>query len=287
MIYAPVTGEFNGMTDPAARSIPRRLVGWKEIARHLGVSVRAAQLWERTRGLLVHRLPGARSGVYAVTEELDRWAAGESARLRGARRRRLRERRIVRAALWIAVIVLVAAAGVGGRLWMGRRNPIAAVRFEGGAVVATDTRGVDLWRAALEPPRPEAKLDGNQSLIVLADLDGDGWKEVVSAGGFKVPDTTGQEPILREEAYLVAPSGKVLWKKWMLPKLRGAVGEEFGPGWNIDEMTVASGSGRDRVWVAVCHKLRYPGVVAELMPDGSVKDVRQLRPCQFARPSLA
>lgn len=67
-----------------ARSFPQRLAGWKEIARHLGVSVRAAQQWERTRGLPVHRLPGGRGGIHAVTGELDRCAAGEYERLRSA-----------------------------------------------------------------------------------------------------------------------------------------------------------------------------------------------------------
>ena len=47
-----------------ARSFPQRLAGWKEIARHLGVSVRAAQQWERTRGLPVHRLPGGRGAAF-------------------------------------------------------------------------------------------------------------------------------------------------------------------------------------------------------------------------------
>ena len=176
-----------------ARSFPQRLAGWKEIARHLGVSVRAAQQWERTRGLPVHRLPGARGGIYAVTEELDRWAAGEDSWLRGARSRTVRERRIIRVALWTAVVVLVVGAGVGGRLWMGRHREIAAARFESGALVAADENGLDLWRLMPEPLRPGAGLDDDEPLVVSADRDGDGRKEVLGAACFKTPAEAAPE----------------------------------------------------------------------------------------------
>ncbi|MGQ9916224.1 MAG: hypothetical protein ACUVS7_02285 [Bryobacteraceae bacterium] len=218
------------MTDPPARSIPQRLVGWRGIARHLGVSVRAAQQWERTRRSPVHRLPGGRGGIHAVTGELDKWAAGEYERLRSARSRGVGERRIIRVALGTAVVVLVAGGGMGGRLWMGRRNSIAALRFEAGALVATDARGVDLWRLTLEPPQPGAKLDANPSLTVLADLHGDGRKEVVVAGGFKAPDAAGQEPVLREGAHLVAPSGNLLWEKMDVPEVAGRGRRGVRPG---------------------------------------------------------
>ena len=49
------------------------LTSWKEIATHLGVSVRTAQMWEAQRGLPVRRLPGPRGRVLATTTELDLW----------------------------------------------------------------------------------------------------------------------------------------------------------------------------------------------------------------------
>jgi TolB-like protein/Flp pilus assembly protein TadD len=50
------------------------LTSWKEIATHLGVSVRTAQRWEATEGLPVRRHQHSRmSSVYADPEELDRW----------------------------------------------------------------------------------------------------------------------------------------------------------------------------------------------------------------------
>jgi hypothetical protein len=49
------------------------LNGWKEIAGHLRVEKTTAQRWEKTAGLPVHRRPGPRGGVYALSPELDRW----------------------------------------------------------------------------------------------------------------------------------------------------------------------------------------------------------------------
>lgn len=52
----------------------RRLDSWKEIAAHLGRTVRTVQRWERDEGLPVHRHPHHKlSSVYAYCDELDRW----------------------------------------------------------------------------------------------------------------------------------------------------------------------------------------------------------------------
>src|SRR5689334_17203056 len=54
----------------------RRLDGWDEIAKYTGVSIRTAQLREQRLGMPVHRLPGAKSRVFAFAGELDDWLAG-------------------------------------------------------------------------------------------------------------------------------------------------------------------------------------------------------------------
>jgi len=51
------------------------LQGWKEIAAHLGITLRTAQAWEKDRGLPVRRVPGKRSVVYCLPSELDDWRA--------------------------------------------------------------------------------------------------------------------------------------------------------------------------------------------------------------------
>lgn len=51
-----------------------RLESWKEIAAHLGSSVRTVQRWEKEEGLPVHRQQHAKQGsIYAFGVELDNW----------------------------------------------------------------------------------------------------------------------------------------------------------------------------------------------------------------------
>ena len=57
-----------------------RLVGWKEIAAHLGKTERTVKRWGKTRGLPIHRVPGvAKTSVYAYPAELDQWLESASA----------------------------------------------------------------------------------------------------------------------------------------------------------------------------------------------------------------
>ncbi|QKC98630.1 hypothetical protein EB231_31330 [Mesorhizobium sp. NZP2298] len=55
----------------------RRLRDWKEIAAFFGRDERTVRRWERQRGLPVHRISGgARSLVFAYTDELEAWLRG-------------------------------------------------------------------------------------------------------------------------------------------------------------------------------------------------------------------
>jgi tetratricopeptide (TPR) repeat protein len=65
-----------GATDPSLRA-NRRLDTWKEIGAFFGRDERTVKRWETTRGLPVHRVPGAgRANVYAYTDELAEWLSG-------------------------------------------------------------------------------------------------------------------------------------------------------------------------------------------------------------------
>ncbi len=58
----------------AKPSPERQLESWKEIAAHLGRTIRTVQRWEQTEGLPVHRHEHhKRSSVYAYTADLDKW----------------------------------------------------------------------------------------------------------------------------------------------------------------------------------------------------------------------
>ena len=59
---------------PQAAS-PVRLTGWKEIAAHLGRSVRTVQRWEKGLALPVRRMGRQGKTVLALPAELDAWRA--------------------------------------------------------------------------------------------------------------------------------------------------------------------------------------------------------------------
>lgn len=65
-------GEPNTRPHPIVAE-SRELRGWKQIAYYFDVSLRTIHSWEHERGLPVHRLPGNRGGVFAVTTELEIW----------------------------------------------------------------------------------------------------------------------------------------------------------------------------------------------------------------------
>lgn len=55
-----------------------RMEGWKEMAAHLGRSVRTIQRWEREAGLPVRRLVvGGKAQVFAYKQELDGWRSSK------------------------------------------------------------------------------------------------------------------------------------------------------------------------------------------------------------------
>jgi len=59
--------------DRRKRGPNRRLDSWKEIASYFGRDERTVKRWEKERGLPVRRLPGARGGVYAFSDDLAQW----------------------------------------------------------------------------------------------------------------------------------------------------------------------------------------------------------------------
>lgn len=87
----------------------RELTSWKEIAAHLGVSVRTAQKWERERNLPIRRMPGGRGRVASTVDALDRW--------KNARPTLPNEATVFR--------------------WPVDRDMVAEVRFIGGSLMST------------------------------------------------------------------------------------------------------------------------------------------------------
>jgi tetratricopeptide (TPR) repeat protein len=64
-------------SDPTGRRLGKRLDTWKEIGAFFGRDERTVKRWESTRGLPIHRVPGAgRANVYAYEQELTEWLQG-------------------------------------------------------------------------------------------------------------------------------------------------------------------------------------------------------------------
>jgi tetratricopeptide (TPR) repeat protein len=61
------------LEDRRKRPPDRRLDSWKEIAAYFGRDERTVKRWEKERGLPIRRLPGARGGVYAFSDDLAHW----------------------------------------------------------------------------------------------------------------------------------------------------------------------------------------------------------------------
>ncbi|MCC6394328.1 MAG: helix-turn-helix domain-containing protein [Bryobacterales bacterium] len=179
------------------------LCSWKEIASYLGVSVKTAQLWERDRGLPVHRPAGPGGQVRAFAAELDAWRTRASARPEtpavlavestaaaetepGAEPAVLtpsaRVPRSLMRFVWLAAIPLV----IGVILlvsFVHRRSAIPAdYRFESHAFVVFDARGQELWhrefRSRLEPQQGPGGTPAART-AQFRDLDGDGVPEVL------------------------------------------------------------------------------------------------------------
>ncbi|MFO7733053.1 MAG: hypothetical protein R6X21_05325, partial [Candidatus Aminicenantes bacterium] len=61
-----------------------RLSSWKEIADYLDCDTRTCLRWEKSFGLPIHRLEGAKkSRVYAFRDEIDRWQREKSSLFNG------------------------------------------------------------------------------------------------------------------------------------------------------------------------------------------------------------
>lgn len=154
----------------------RELSSWTEIATHLGVSVRTAQMWEKECGMPVRRLPG-RNHVLASVEELEEWK--RSGRRSGVEPEEdPKEERKPWNWRWWAVAAAVLAAGLAVAGLRGRGASPYAVRVEPLGLTVLDEEGRTLWR---KPFAREVVTSGTCGLVkgVVADLDGDGRKEVL------------------------------------------------------------------------------------------------------------
>lgn len=250
---------------------PARINGWKAISQYLGVSVRTAQHWEKTQGLPVRRTPGQRGIVYAFREELDAWARPEAGLLKAGRLVRTRELRRGRVLKGAGALVLLGAL----LLLAWSRKPLRAsgLRVEAEGLIGLDGAGRVCWQLPLPAARSGLGLNTEKSKFVRLDVDGDGQREFLVMAVHK-PETLSEGwEGERHELLLVEEDGELRWSRKVSCRIPDATGAPFPDQWVVLAMTAAKDGGRDRVWLGLGHVLRFPGVVAELELDGSLKPV--------------
>ncbi len=183
----------------------KQLTSWKEIAEHLGVSVRTAQRYEQEMGLPVRRLGGEKGrGVVAEVEGLNTWKnkvelapPATTPFWKG-----LRFLQIYSACLTvICSLLVVVLVWQWAKTPSGSGQPYSSQWIES-TLLVLDRNGQELWRHVFPfLHRSDVPLRPSH-----ADLDGDGKTETL------VPMVSWEKEPTPSKLYCLSESGKELWK---------------------------------------------------------------------------
>lgn len=241
----------------------RELSSWKQIAAHLGVTVRTAQRWEAEKGLPVRRLPGERARVLVTTAELDRWKltlteltcpANGDTRLK----------------LYVGIpigVLLLAVALYSARNfpWWAIRTP-ATFHWHDRELIVSDARGHDLWshHFPVAPSTTFYEARQQRDIVSFTDLDGNGSTETVFLY------SPGDRTINAEGLYCFSSSGKLRWR-YTTPVTVTGRGEEFRPPYHIRSARVVPAPHQPHqkfIVYSEAHHHHYPCHVALLDSNG-------------------
>lgn len=242
-----------------------RLVSWKEIAAYLRREVRTVIRWEKERGLPVHRVPGGQGGsVFAFTDELDRWAAGESSKEAIARKAPFRRRAAF--AVAAAAVALISALATGLARALTHRE-IARVSAIGSSIDAFDRDGRRLWSFAI--PGRAHHLPRRQTQLI--DLNGNGRVDaLVTTSVAANPEDAGIGRL-----YAISDNGELLWERSLDTRLTFGAGDFEAP-WQPDDLLAFTNGGEPLTAWAVHHHTWWPSIL-------TVFDARGVRLGAFAQ----
>lgn len=243
----------------------RQLSSWKEIAKHLGVTERTAQNWERDHGLPVHRLPGEKGRVLAWEDELDQWRA--SVLDKASWRVSLRFWRIPGAAALAMAAALIAASLYG---WRNTRNgPPARFALDVRTLIVMDDKGRAIWSKTFDEPFARGVTPADLAAMRLAsfaDPDGDGRNEFLFVYRPVSEATRGST------LFCFSDKGQPPWQ-YTARRTVFTPKETFAPPC-MAAFVLALPPGRDgtRSVVYACVHMRYfPAQVVVLSPRGEVR----------------
>ncbi len=237
----------------------RLLDSWKEIASHLGVTVRTAQKWEAERALPVFRMHGGRGRVSASSVELDQWRI--SLHVLPDEEPDPPHRRW----LLLALVVVVIATATWVR-WF-RAGPPATLRVDGKTLVALDAHGREAWRHTLDGAvrEPRMRKPPVANAVWFGDLDGD--SEIETVLQHERPGVNARS----DELLCFSQSGKLKWT--FIPGALVSTGADvFDAPYRLRGIhMVRLGAGKGfAVAVSASHHLYHPFQVALLSPQGKL-----------------
>ena len=250
------------------------LTSWKEIAQHLQVTVRTAQLWEKQRGLPVRRVPGRRGRVFLRVDELEAWLAGRGNSGNGDERSEVRPWHS-RLPTWAMLTLVVGTLGVlvglfvAPLIWNSEplgpdpSGPPVAWRVVGDALIITDEAGVELWRKSFPDGLTAKHYEMERGKPTLEDIDSDGTVEVLFV----------QRPTDSNARFVLicyAEDGTERWR-YEPSRLLATAEESFENIFRVSYVKVARlGPGPKTIIVASHHYHSYPSLIALLSPDGEL-----------------
>ncbi len=247
-------------SDKHAGASDRLLTCWKEIANHLGVSVRTAQYYEKGRSLPVRRMGGR---VAILESELRAWQLANLTSPPFWVRVRLLQS-------WaLGATLLLLAATLGG-VWYYRAHHVAgqpvSARWQGSLLVAADAKGRMVWQRQFNLPlfevSPEYQLGPR-----TVDLDGDGNNETVFCYRHVKRESEGWA------IYCVSSTGEDRWRMAPTRTVRNA-SKEFSPPYVVRELAVFPSPEKDGTWwtaVAFAHHVEYPSVLQVVDGKGRLR----------------
>jgi hypothetical protein len=268
-----------------------RLDSWKAIAAYLRRDERTLRRWEKTRGLPVRRVPGARgSSVFVYVDEIDAWlqktgpepdtAVDDPSEPDPAAAPAVRRRR------WMAAAAAVIVAGLGVvAMWLlPARAAVRPMHYQltPTGVVATDSANRERWRypfpADEQAYSPEglpwaASGDGTAVFVLLSNRQ-------------RLIDRSNLGGMLLS----LGADGRLRRKTVLDDRIRfGEHGEtSYGPPWQCPNFRMDDHLASPRIAVAAHHDVWWPGLAVvfdgrgertgTFVNSGWVEDVHWLAP---------
>jgi hypothetical protein len=255
----------------------QKIVGWKEIAKHLDTSVRTAQRWEQELGLPIHHA-GSTKGytVFAYSGELESWLKGSSRDAIGTSDRPQPEVSTelrTQSARWrflgsvAAAVILVVVAGsilVVVKFGAFHSSNIGSITFSGRQMLAW-SNGKVVWSYDFGQPTRNLPAEDLSRKVHIMPSDGYGRGQVIVAAPLLVPENGD---VSTDAVYRFSGRGKVLWRHDFADRIHFG-GEECGPRWEVQALMVTGEGPNWSAWCTICSYPTSVSMVVKIDPSGN------------------